>query len=54
MQVRPGDAPGGADLPEERAGLDHIAYGDSDGGKMSVKGVQAQAVVQHDSISREE
>lgn len=50
MQVRSGDAPCGAHKTEDRAGLDYLADRDVDCGKMPIKSVEAQAVVQDDGI----
>jgi hypothetical protein len=53
MKMGAGDASGGADFAEERAGLDQIAGLHGDGLKVAVKSVQAKAVIKDDGVAGE-
>ena len=53
VEVRAGDAAGGADFAEEGAGVDEIAGLDGDGLEVSVEGVEAEAVVDDHSVAGE-
>src|SRR5205807_9891328 len=54
MQVHPCRASGGAYSPQGCADFHNFTHRDGNCFRVSVEGVQAQAVVEHDSISGEE
>src|ERR1700674_4164565 len=51
MEVRAGDAAGGADLAEEGTGVDEVASLHGDGFKVAIKGVEAEAVVENHRVA---
>ena len=53
VKVGAGDAAGGADFAEERAGVDEVAGLDGDGLEVAIEGVEAEAVIEDDSVAGE-
>jgi len=53
VEVRAGDAAGGADFAEEGAGVDKIAGLHGDGLEVGVEGVETEAVVEDHGVAGE-
>src|SRR5712672_3375031 len=51
VKVGAGDAAGGADFAEERAGVDEVAGLDGDGLEMAIEGVEAETVVEDHGVA---
>ena len=53
VKVGASHAAGGSDFAEERAGVDEVAGLDGDGFEMAIEGVEAEAVIEDDSVAGE-
>ena len=53
VKVGAGDAAGGAYFAEERAGVDEVAGLDGDGLEMAIEGVEAETMIEDDSVAGE-
>src|SRR5882762_4885048 len=51
MKVGAGDAAGGADFAEERAGVDEVAGLNGGRLEMAIEGVEAEAVIEDDGVA---